>query len=68
MTHYLFKVFHQANIRGDRYTTGILLNKGLNGVMAFTAKGYNVSQFTANGLYLSTVVIRNFLTVNSFYG
>ena len=31
---------------------------------AFTAYGFDVSQFTSKGLYLSTVVIRNFLNVN----
>ena len=61
-------VFHQAKRRGDLYTTEILFNEGLNGLVAFTANSYNVGQFTAYGLYLSPGVIRNIKTVNLFYG
>ena len=61
-------VFHQAKRRGDLYKTEILVNEGLNGLVAFTANGYDVGKLTAYGLYLSPEVIRNIKTINLLYG
>ena len=59
-------VFHHAKRRGDLYKTEILVNEGLNGLVAFTANGYDVGQFTAYGLYLSPEVIRYIIKICQF--